>query len=207
MITRLKIALDLFDARHPVNFDLRNNLFLNGTIALTYFNTYNTVWGIYDNLFDSVAMSVANSNPAISPLNSNNGYHNTTNLPASSRGDVTVTNTDYQAGPLGNFYYPASGTNLFSLVNAGSRTADQAGLYHYTTQTSQAKETNSLVDIGYHFVAFANNAPIDTDGDGIADYFEDRNGNGSVDTGETDWQTSNSSITGAAGLQVFTPLK
>jgi len=31
---------------------------------------------------------------------------------------------------------------------------------------------------------------VDTDGDGIPDYLEDRNGNGSVDTGETDWQSA-----------------
>ena len=42
---------------------------------------------------------------------------------------------------------------------------------------------------------------IDTDGDGIPDYLEDRNGNGTVDSGETDWQNSN----GAAdlGLKVW----
>ena len=28
---------------------------------------------------------------------------------------------------------------------------------------------------------------IDTDGDGFADYFEDTNGNGTANTGETDW--------------------
>jgi len=194
----------------PVKFDLRNNLFLNGTVALTYFSTNSSVWGIYDNLFDAVALSVTSSNSNISPLNSNNGYHSTTNLAASSGSDVTVTNVDYQPGPLGNYYYPANGTNLFSLVDAGSRTADQAGLYHYTTQTGQTKETNSVVDIGFHYLAVdANGNPIDTDGDGLPDYLEDRNGNGSYDSGsgETDWQTSNSGISGAAGLQVFTPLK
>ena len=66
-----------------------------------------------------------------------------------------------------------------------------AGLYHYTTQTSQAKETTSVVDIGYHYVAVdANGNPIDTDVDGVPDYMEDRNGNGSVDSGETDWQSA-----------------
>ena len=77
------------------------------------------------------------------------------------------------------------------LVNAGSRTADQAGLYHYTTQTGQTKETNSVVDIGFHYLAVdANGNPIDTDGDGLPDSLEDRNGNGSYDSGsgETDWQ-------------------
>jgi len=30
----------------------------------------------------------------------------------------------------------------------------------------------------------------DTDGDGFADYIEDRNGTGDVDSGETDWQSA-----------------
>jgi hypothetical protein len=67
------------------------------------------------------------------------------------------------------------------------------------------------VDIGYHYVAWdlASNKAIDTDGDGVPDYLEDANGNGSTDSGETDWQTYNSQngLSGASGLQVFTPLK
>ncbi len=34
-----------------------------------------------------------------------------------------------------------------------SRSAEQAGLYHYTSIISQARETNSIVDIGYHYPA------------------------------------------------------
>ena len=49
--------------------------------------------------------------------------------------------------------------------------------------------------------------PRDTDGDEIPDYLEDRNGDGTTDDGETDWQTSNSGVSGAGGLQVFTPFK
>ena len=47
-----------------------------------------------------------------------------------------------------------------------------------------------MVDIGFHYVAVTNNVPIDTDGDGLPDYLEDRNGNGTVDSGETDWQSA-----------------
>jgi hypothetical protein len=64
------------------------------------------------------------------------------------------------------------------------------------------KETNSVVDIGLHYVAVSQVGdqwvPIDTDGDGWPDYFEDRNGNGQADSGETDWQTG-----GDWGLRVF----
>src|SRR5213078_4110287 len=85
---------------------------------------------------------------------------------------------------LGIYYHPTNSV----LIDVGSRTADLAGLYHYTTQTNQVKETTTTVDIGFHYVAVdANGNPIDTDGDGAPDYYEDRNGNGVVDTGETDW--------------------
>src|SRR5207247_1302064 len=42
-----------------------------------------------------------------------------------------------------------------SLINAGSRNATNVGLYHYTVRLDQTKETNSAVDIGYHYVALS----------------------------------------------------
>ena len=87
---------------------------------------------------------------------------------------------------LGNYYQPTNS----AFTNAGSRTADLAGLYHYCTTTNQVKETNSVVDIGLHYVALdAYGNPQDFDGDGIYDFLEDLNGNGSVDSGETDWKS------------------
>ena len=118
---------------------------------------------------------------------------------------------DYQASSLGSYYYPTSGgtTSLANLINNGGRTASAAGLYHHTTRTDQTKDS-STVDIGFHYLALnGGNQPVDTDSEGIPDYLEDKNGNGSFDSasGETDWQTSNSSVSGAAALQVFTLLK
>ncbi len=204
----LNITQGYSGTAYPVYLDLRNNLFRNGSVTLTYYTTNNYVWSLRDNLFDGVALTVSSSSTNIAPVNSNNGYHNTTNLPATSGGDVTLAGVDYQPGPLGNYYYPTNGTNLFSLVNAGSRNADLAGLYHHTVRVDQLNETNSVVDIGFHFMAVdINGIPLDSDGDGIPDYLEDRNGNGGCDSTETDWQSSNSGMSGAAGLQVFTPLK
>ena len=96
------------------------------------------------------------------------------------------------------------------LVNNGSRAASLAGLYQHATQIAQGKELGSMADIGFHYVALDGSGnPYDADSDGFPDYFEDTNGNGSVDTGETNWQSYDSpnGLTGNPGLQVFTPLK
>jgi hypothetical protein len=70
------------------------------------------------------------------------------------------------------------------------------------------RETNSVVDIGYHYVAVdAYAMPLDADGDNIPDYLEDANGNGVLNTGERDWQGSENGTTGMPGLKGFTPLK
>ena len=86
----------------------------------------------------------------------------------------------------GNAYYLAAGS---SFVNAGTGTADQFGLYHFTTQTNQTPEGSSTVDLGFHYLALdASGNSLDADGDGSADYIEDSNGNGVFDGGDTsDW--------------------
>jgi len=45
--------------------------------------------------------------------------------------------------------------------------------------TNQVPETNSIVDIGYHYVATDTHGnPLDSNGNGTPDYLEDVNGNG-----------------------------
>jgi len=109
---------------------------------------------------------------------------------------VTITNGFlYQTAALGSYFQPTNSV----LINAGSRNATNAGLYHFCTTTNQWKETNSIVDIGLHYVAVdANGNPVDSDQDGIPDYLEDFNSNGVVDSGETDWQSA-----ADWGLRVF----
>jgi hypothetical protein len=47
------------------------------------------------------------------------------------------------------------------------------------------KETNSVVDVGCHYVALdLNGLPVSTGGDGLADYLKDSNGNGVYDAGD-----------------------
>jgi hypothetical protein len=130
-----------------------------------------------------------------------NAYTNASNLfPVGCAHDKKSVTFNWQTGPLGNFYLPPTSV----LTNAGDVTADVVGLYHFTTQTNQVKETNSIVDIGYHHVALdASGIAVDSDGDGLADYLEDANGNGIYDSGDPfDWRTPDAN--GSGGTATFT---
>ncbi len=152
-IERAKVALTQgYGDGTPFPVFFRNNLFRNSVLTLNN-ATSASAWGIYDNLFDSVS-STTSGNPF---ANGSNAYYNPTNaLPNSSGGDKTLTAVDYQSGPLGPYYYPSSGGNLSSLIDAGSRNATNAGLFHYTTLPAQTKEGASQVDIGRHYPAYCN---------------------------------------------------
>jgi Bacterial TSP3 repeat len=103
-------------------------------------------------------------------------------------------------------------------------------LYHWTVLTNNVKETNSTVDIGLHYVATSGGVPIDSDGDGLADFLEDADGDGVLDATEPniavvdtdgdgvsdylEWLQGRNPRAGAANdtngvvrLRVFTPLK
>jgi hypothetical protein len=172
----------------PFGVYLWNNLVLNSALTLSAGNTGVLPWWVYDNFFDTVTLTGSGSKMT----NSYNGYRATTQLPAPTTGNVTVTNADYQVGALGNYYYPTNGGHLSRLINVGSRNATNATLYHFTTTTNQVKEGSSQVDIGFHYVAVdTNGVPLDTDGDWLADYFEDSNGNGTYGTGDlANWTVS-----------------
>ena len=158
---------------------------------------------IYDCAFDGTTISVDTNGLS---CDNNSFLPNANRLPIQGAHDVILASSyNWQSSWFGNFYLP---TNSL-LINAGDRTADQIGLYHFTTQTNQVPENNSTVDIGYHYVAtdqYGN--PLDTNGDGIPDYLEDANGNGIFDAGDLgEWQISPYGLGGANRLQVFTPLK
>ena len=130
-----------------------------------------------NNAFDGAIVNIAGTTGWNAFLNS------ATVTQSTSTHDITTSLT-WATGPLGNFY---QATNSL-LLNAGSNTADQVGLYHYTVLTDQIAETNGAVSIGYHYVALgANLLPLDSNSDGIPDYAQDANGNGLVDNGETNW--------------------
>lgn len=145
--------------------------------------------------------------------NGYNGYHTNgcanCSVVANNVGTNHVAPISFVSGALGSFYLPTSShlVNTGSVVNASS-----VGLYHFTTDTNQVREGTGKLDIGYHSLATASSTsttPLDSDGDGIPDYLEDVNLNGTVDAGETDFSTYNSQygIGAGPGLITFTPLK
>ncbi len=166
---------------------LGNNLFYGGSLATDDYDVGGAFsLTIRNNLFDSVEI---NQN-SVNPTHSHNAYWNcSTNLVSTGTGDQYLTSAiAYESGPLGRFYLPSGS----ALLNSGSANADTLGLYHFTTTTNQVKETNSVVDIGLHYVATINGLPADGDNDGLPDYFEDRNGDGAQNGQETDWQDADS---------------
>jgi hypothetical protein len=181
--------------------ETRNCLFVGGSFYV------DGTWGthqVFDTFFDRTYFD---TNSWTGTINHYNGYiTNENHLAPEGTNNVVVTDMVYQAGPLGLFYQP---TTSF-LLNTGSVSAASAGLWHFTVTTNQVAETNSVVDLGMHYVALNSQLSLqDDDSDSLANYFEDLDGDGTADSGETDWQTYNSlfGIGSGPGLLVFTPLK
>lgn len=154
-----------------------NNTFLDGSADFTTPPSVGSIT-IKDNLFVRSSLSSTNS-----VTHSHNGYlTNYSRLSPAHSNDVVVTSLEFETGALGAYYLPTNS----AFINAGSRNATNAGLYHFTTATNQTKEGTSTVDFGLHYVAVnGSGLPVDTDSDGLPDYFEDWNGNGVWNTGET----------------------
>jgi hypothetical protein len=173
--------------------------------ALHSSNPYWPVW-IENCAFDGSTIQMddhSGGNTNITYCNYNAFLNGASRLTMLGANDIVTNTFTWQTGPLG-VYYQATNS---SLIDAGSVTADVVGLYHFTTQTNQAIEGTSPVDIGYHYVALDSSGnPIDTNGDGIPDYLEDANGNGIFDSGDiADWERYG--LNNANGLLIFTPLK
>jgi hypothetical protein len=158
---------------------LRNCLFRGGRLSLEHWDSGD--WIFRDNLFDNVVLYQDGDVDA-----DYNGYVTGSTRITPNGTDDVLDSLTHETGPLGLYYQPTDS----DFIDVGSQSAVAAGLYHYTVTADQTKET-STVDIGYHYVALDENGnPMDSDGDGVPDYKEDGNGNGSVDSGETDWQVA-----------------
>jgi hypothetical protein len=179
-----------------------HNLWWGGAVKLDAGQSGPWTWR--DNLFDGSANQVVGTSGISATYN---GYRGSTALGAGN--NRTLTTTDFQTGPLGPWYYPLTGTNLATLLDVGSRTAALAGLYHHTVRVDRAKELGGTVDLGFHVVASdAAGVATDQDGDGLPDWLEDENGDGSVTGDVSPWNAYTSvNGLGAGSLVLFTPLK
>lgn len=164
---------------------LRNCLIYGGNFKMAPTNSANSV--AQDNLFDKTV--ITNWNGYSGGFNAY--VTNLSRLQPTNTTDVLLTNSlAYQVGPLGNYYQLSNSV----LVNADtSLNANQVGLYHYTVMTNivngwEIKETNSLLDIGYHYVVVdTNGLPVSSSCSGFADYWADSNGDGLTEAGENPW--------------------
>ncbi len=217
-----RVATQVID---PAQLDVCNALFRGQREdSYLYQANNNGTWTFQNNLLDNSEMYGG----FLSVSRASNAFYYSTNFPTTAS-DLILTNLAYETGPLGDYYQPTSSplTNRGSVANAG-----MVGFYHYTTTTDQVKEENSRLDIGFHYVAVdVNGNPIDSDGEGLADYQEDANGNGLTEAWETYFDNPNSDgddandwvevhqgrnprdsdvagdPTGQTQLRVFTPLK
>lgn len=133
-------------------------------------------------LFYNVSIAISSNGPFQPIFSGNAAYNVTTGWLGSSV--VSLASNTFAVGTYGSNYF-VSGS---AAINAGTTNADLLGLYHYTTATNGMKETNSLVDIGFHYGTAA-----DQDGDGMPDYLEDRSGDGTYASNSVDvsnWQTN-----------------
>jgi len=195
---------------HPYavgSFHAWNNLFKGGLLTFDMNPVGMPALIFCDNLFDRAGISQTGGPTVDGNFNAYVQVLPTTpRLQPQGANDrpLLASSPAYETGPFGSNYLPSTATQL---INQGSRTAANAGLYHYTTsKTAGSKEgidPDPKVDIGLHYVAAsAQNLPQDQDGDGRADYFEDRNGNGLYDStlGETDWQAMMYVVRNFAGI-------
>ncbi|MFH0953477.1 MAG: LamG-like jellyroll fold domain-containing protein [Verrucomicrobiota bacterium] len=155
-------------------FDRMTNWALCATGSVSQLAVRDTVFASVTNTFSS--------NCEVRALFDFNGTYNCTAGWAGTN-TLVLTNSPFAVGSQGsNYLLQTSGA-----VNAGSANADALGLYHFTTATNHVKESNSVVDISFHYPS-----TNDSDGDGLWDFLEDTDGNG-LYTNLTDlsnWQTN-----------------
>ncbi|HNQ91225.1 MAG TPA: hypothetical protein PKM73_21640 [Verrucomicrobiota bacterium] len=164
----------------------RNNLFHRGSATFERASSAGA-WVLRDNLFHDTTVT-----DALGGLShSHNAYigPNTAQLKGATTKNIVMTEFFYRTGPAGGYYQATAG-----LANAGSHSAADAGLYHFTAADPYIPEQNTIVDIGFHLPACTRataTAPeqfSDTDQDGVPDLAEDADGDGLSGSGETHWQ-------------------
>jgi hypothetical protein len=154
------------DVESSAPTDAHNNLFSGPQYEAVFYDDGSGLMTNCDNAYDG-------NEVYLQAVSGHNAYLNGVIFDTDPQTNDIVTNLTWMPGLLGNYYQAANSP----LIDQGSRTAGQAGLYFYTTLTNQAKEGNSMVDIGYHYVALSSNAiPFDMDSNGIPDYVQNPGG-------------------------------
>ena len=185
-----------FHGLSPAYLHLYNNTFIDGSFT---FDGGNSTWRIYDNVFDKTKRYYDSSAIGSSNIYAGTASGDQTPLPTDIA-YVPVNSLSYSTGALGRFYAPSL------LADIGSRNADAAGLYHFTTSTNQVKELASRVDAGFHCVALnTGNEFVDADADELGDYLEDTTANGLFDSGDlSDYRNKDSDGDGLEDNYEFT---
>ena len=193
----LSVNKSYYSANTPLTVTARNNLFWRGSLAFTFDYSAggnNYYWTFKDNLLDNPTNSLTGASGGTGYVSrSHNGFvAGTTTAFASGATDKVNLTADYLPnGTLGNRYYPTtvSSTSLSALIGAGSQTHTAAGLTYFTVKTaafSHENQDTTTVDIGYHYPAQDSSGKLlDSDQDGLADYLEDSNNNGTKQATET----------------------
>jgi RHS repeat-associated protein len=182
------------------NLGIFNNLFLFGNFTVSYSGSYGDPhWKIFQNMFDTV--SLTQTQPYGNYMDhATNAYFKASSsdtlLPIPA-GDTLILSSSafpFTTGALGRFYQGGTTPNMGGVVSGkGFLSRAESGLTHYTTLTNQsvpsgAAKLTTKADIGFHYVTLKDDlsGAVDSDGDGVEDYIEDKNGNGVADNGETD---------------------
>ncbi len=131
-----------------------------------------------------------------------NAYlHGATNIDYTNNHDIW-TNITWQPGPLGSYYQPTNSP----LLNNGSTNASNLGLFHYAVTTNSTVEGSNVVSRGYHYVVVSTNGlPLDSNNDGVPDYLEDANGDGTNNDAES-WNSSTSPWIGTQPFNQYAAL-
>jgi RHS repeat-associated protein len=133
-----------------------NSTFHRGTFYLNPWK-YNVSVDIHNCVFDFQDLRFSTSKLTSPSISYNAFYTNTVRFGGYTNGDWVMTNGyTWLRGPLGDFYQQTNSP----LINRGSTNAASLGLTAYTVQTNQLEEGNTLVDMGYHYLAL--NAPVIT---------------------------------------------
>ncbi|MBN9693310.1 MAG: hypothetical protein J0M24_23960 [Verrucomicrobia bacterium] len=175
-IPRLQFINNIFESA-DVEFygqtiiEARNNLFRRGN--LMWLPGTATSWAFQDNLIDSAFLIFSENELGF--VRSHNAYYNIQgSIPPLNGTEIQLSTLTYASATYGSFtgrYY--TGGNA-ALVDRGSRVSDQARLRYYTTVSINTPEQNSLVDIGFHYVALnGSGVAPDSNGNGTIDYLEE----------------------------------